>query len=77
MLFLLIRFKLNNVLFIYEINCNIIFTVNSVYVMCICLIYYGSGCDVDLSRFFVTLGRLPGLYKWKCVCQRVSGGSCT
>ena len=33
--------------------------------MCICLIYYGLGCDVDLPRSFVTLGGLSGLYKWK------------
>ena len=34
----------------------------SVYVMCICLIMR-SWCKVDLPRSFVTLGRLPGLYK--------------
>ena len=34
----------------------------SVYVMCICLIMR-SWCKVDLPRSFMTLGRLPGLYK--------------
>jgi hypothetical protein len=30
--------------------CNIISTTNSVYVICICLIKYDLGCEVDLSR---------------------------
>jgi hypothetical protein len=38
------------------------------YVMCICLIYYGLGCKVDLLRSFVTLSGLPGLYEYKYVC---------
>ena len=37
------------------------------YVTCVCLIYYGLGYDVDLPRSFMTLGGLPGLYKWKYV----------
>ena len=54
--------KLGNiVLFVNSIV--ILFHCHSMYVMCICLIYYGLGCDVDLPRSFVTLGGLPGLYK--------------
>jgi hypothetical protein len=75
MLFLLIRFKLNSVLFIYEINCNIFPLQNFMYVMCICLIFYGLGCDMDLLRSFVTLGRLPGLYKWKYMRANVLVGA--
>ena len=63
MLFLLIRIKLELVLFIYELNCNTISTANSMYVMCSCLIYYGLGCGVDLPRSFMTLGGLSVLYK--------------
>jgi hypothetical protein len=37
------------------------------YVMCICLIYYGLGCEVDLLRSFMTLGGLPSLYEGKYV----------
>jgi hypothetical protein len=37
------------------------------YVMCICLIYYGIDYEVDLPRSFVTLGGLPGLYECKYV----------
>ena len=58
-----IRFELSIILFICELNCNIISAANSVYVMCICLIYYNLGCDVELPRSFVTLGGLSGLYK--------------
>ena len=42
--------------------------------MCICLIYYGLGCDVDLPRSYVTLGGLPGLYKWKYVRVNMLNG---
>jgi hypothetical protein len=41
------------------------------YVMCICLIYYGLDCEIDLPRFFVTLGGLPGLYECKYVSVNV------
>jgi hypothetical protein len=44
--------------------CNIISATNFVYVICICLIKYDLGCEVDLLRPFVVLNRLPGLYKW-------------
>jgi hypothetical protein len=48
------------------------------YVMCICLISYSLGCEVDLSRSFMTLGGLPSLYKWKYVRVNVlNGDSCT
>ena len=49
MLSLLIWFELSIVLIICELCCNIISAANSMYVMCICLIYYDLGCDVDLS----------------------------
>jgi len=62
MLFSLIRFELSIVLIICELNYNIISAANSMYVMCIYLIYYGLGCDVDLPRSFMTLGGVPGLY---------------
>ena len=75
MLSLLIRFELSIVLIICELCCNIISAANSMYVMCICLIYYGLGCDVDLPRSFVTLGGQPGLYKWKCVRANVLAGA--
>ena len=55
--------KLGNILLFVNSIVNIISTANSMYVMCICLIYYGLCCDVDLPRSFVTLGGLPGLYK--------------
>jgi hypothetical protein len=35
--------------------------------MCICLIYYGLGCEVDLLRSCVTLDGLLGLYECKYV----------
>jgi hypothetical protein len=76
-MFSLIRFELSMYYLFCELNCNIISAANSVHVMCICLIYYGLGCDVDLPRSFMTLGGLPDLYKWKYMCQRVSGGSRT
>ena len=63
MLFSLIGFELSIVLINCELNCSIMSAANSVYVMCICLIYYGLGCDVDLPRSFMTLGGLLGLYK--------------
>jgi hypothetical protein len=44
------------------------------YVMCIYLIYYGFGCEVDLPRSAMTLGRLLGLYEWKYVCVNVLNG---
>jgi hypothetical protein len=48
------------------------------YVMCICLIYYGLGCEVDLPRSFVTLSELPGLYECKYVRVNVlNEDSCT
>ena len=71
MLLSLISFELGIVLFICEFNCNIISAANSMYMMCIWLIYYDLGCDVYLPRSFVTLGGLPGLYKWKYVCANV------
>ena len=55
--------KLGNMLLFVNSTVNIISATNSVYVMCICLIYYGLGCDVDLPRSFMTLGGLTGLYK--------------
>jgi hypothetical protein len=33
--------------------------------MCICLIKYDLGCEVDLLRPFVVLNGLLGLYKWQ------------
>jgi len=45
----------------------------SMYVMCICLIMR-SWCKVDLPRSFVTLGRLPGLYKWEYARVNVLNG---
>ena len=74
MLFSLIGFELSIVLINCELNCSIMSAANSVYVMCICLIYYGLGCDVDLPRSFVTLGRLQGLYKSKYVRIKVLNG---
>ena len=74
MLSLLIWFELSIVLIICELCCNIISAANSMYVMCICLIYYGLGCDVDLPRSFMTLGGLLGLYKWKCLHANVLAG---
>ena len=67
MLFSLIGFELSIVLINCELNCSIMSAANSVYVMCICLIYYGLSCDVDLSRPFMMLGGLPDLCKWKCM----------
>jgi hypothetical protein len=44
------------------------------YVMCIYLIYYGLGCEVDLPRSFMTLGGLPGLYECKYVRVNMLNG---
>ena len=54
--------KLGNIL-LFVNSIVILFHCNSMYVICICLIYGDLGCDVDLPRSFVTLGGLPGLYK--------------
>ena len=75
MLFSLIGFELSIVLINCELNCSIMSAANSVYVMCICLVYYGLGYDVDLPRSFVILGGLPGLYKWKYACVNVLAGT--
>jgi hypothetical protein len=62
-LFLLIRFELS--MYYLFVNSTVILFLlqNSMYVMCICLIYYGLSCDVDLPRSFMTFGGLLGLYK--------------
>jgi hypothetical protein len=39
--------------------------------MCIYLIYYDLGCEVNLLRSFVTLDGLLALYECKYVCVNV------
>ena len=74
MLFSLISFETQTCTIIGELLYNIISTANSVYVMCIYLIYYGLGCDVNLPTSFVILDGLPGLYKWKYVRVNMLNG---
>jgi hypothetical protein len=48
------------------------------YVICIYLIYYSLGYEVDLPRSFVTLDGLLALYECKYVCVNVlNKDSCT
>jgi hypothetical protein len=47
---------------------------NSEYVICIRLIKYDLGCEVDLLRPFVVLNGLPGLYKWRYTHVNVFNG---
>jgi len=54
MLFPLISFELSIILNICELNRNIIYAANSLYVMCICLVEYDLGSDVTYLRPVVT-----------------------